>query len=458
MLAVIMAGGTGTRLWPSSRNNFPKQFLSLIADESFIQMTARRLSLACGSDNVFVVAGEHYKFSIVDQLSGTFGKPFENLILEPFGRNIALTVKYLIEKQGVSDDEVVLFAPSDHLFAPVEKFVESVKAASEAAGDSILTFGIVPRRPDTGYGYVEIGDRVKGDVHRVKRFVEKPDLATAESYLSAGNYMWNSGMFLFKVKTIKEAFRHHVPDLYEAIEKMTFEEMAAGYESFPSISIDYAVMEKVSGMLCSKLALDWNDIGSWESIYEALPKGDRGNAVKGNVELYDVENSLILSEANLTTAIGVRDLVIVDTGDAVLVCDRSKAQNVRELVEQMKKNKRREVAEHLTTYRPWGSYTILEEGHRYKIKRIVVNPGANLSLQRHRHRSEHWVVVRGMAEVRIGEETTTLHENQSVYVPIFETHRLANPGKIPLEIIEVQNGAYVGEDDIERIEDVYGRK
>lgn len=463
MIAVILAGGSGTRLWPLSRKNFPKQFLKLsgTGDKSLIQETASRLSLAASPSDIYVVAGEDYRHTISDHLGQLFGSKYENMILEPCGRNtapaIALTVKALLESGKATPDTVLFFSPSDHLIEPKNKFAELVLSAEKFAADSIVTFGIVPDKPETGYGYIELGKNREDGFFQVKRFVEKPVLEKAKEYLASGAFMWNSGMFMFSIRVILEAFKKYAPNLFDAVQNWTLEKMLSEYSSIPSISIDYAVMEKADNIVCLKTPVRWNDVGSWDSVYEVMDKDPEGNAVRGDVETLDVKNSLVLSNKKLTALIGVENVVVIETEDAILVSDRSRTQNVKEMVDLLKNKKRSEVVEHTTTYRPWGSYTILEASDRYKIKKIVVNQGASLSLQRHAHRSEHWVVVRGTALVQVGSDEIFVHENESTYIPKSTVHRLSNPGKIPLEIIEVQNGEYVGEDDIERIEDNYGR-
>ncbi|NPV02066.1 MAG: mannose-1-phosphate guanylyltransferase/mannose-6-phosphate isomerase [Brevinematales bacterium] len=461
MKSIIMAGGSGTRLWPFSRKSFPKQFLTLLGDESFIETTCKRLLLFTHPEAVYVVTGQDYEFNVIDHMSKALKHEFRNLILEPVGRNtapaIALTIKYLLDKGGADNEDVVFFSPSDHIIQPDETLKQAIEDAKESARTHIVTFGIVPRKPETGYGYIELGASPHGEIYPVKRFVEKPDTDTAKRYLEAGNYLWNSGMFLFSIGVILDAFRKFSPELYEMITVWTYEEAIENYATLPAISIDYAVMEKAKNILCRRVDVQWNDIGSWESLYEFLPKDSAGNAVIGDAELLNTKNSMVITNKSLTTLIGMDNTAVIATEDAILVTHRKETQQVKELVDIMREKNRPEVTVHVTTYRPWGSYTLLEEGPRYKIKRIAVLPERSLSLQRHKHRSEHWVVVHGMAEVLIGGKTTILHENQSIYVPIFENHRLSNPGKIPLEIIEVQNGEYVGEDDIERMEDNYGR-
>ncbi len=456
-----MAGGSGTRLWPFSRQSYPKQFLNLVGEDSFIEQTAKRLAALSQADDVYVVAGEKYQFNIIDHLSRALKTDYKNLIAEPCGRNtapaIALTVKYFLDVRKVGRDEVLFFNTADHIITPFSKFKAMVDAALPHAQKNIVTFGIIPHKPETGYGYVELGAQKAPTVHQVDRFVEKPDLPTAEKYLAAGNYMWNSGMFLFSIQVILDAFKQHVPALYEMITTWSYEQALAQYATLEKESIDYAVMEKVSNILCVKTDIEWTDVGSWDSLYDILPKDENGNAVVGDVVLLDTKNSLVMSSKKLVTVIGMDNTAVISTPDAIMVSDRKQSHKVKEMVGRLESDKRTEANEHVTTFRPWGSYSVLEEGHRYKIKRIMVKEGASLSLQRHQHRSEHWVVVKGTALVEIDGKETRLKENESCYVPKFTVHRLSNPGRIPLEIIEVQNGEYVGEDDIERLEDHYGR-
>ncbi len=457
-----MAGGSGTRLWPLSRKNFPKQFLALAGNKSFIQLTADRLTHLTDPADIYVVAGREYKLTIADHLSRCLGCAFDNLILEPEGRNtapaIALAMKYLAEKRGVPDDEPLFFSPSDHMIRPEGAFADAVRDAASHAADKIVTFGIIPTKPETGYGYIETGIPLHGETWNVARFVEKPDINTAKQYLSAGNYLWNSGMFLFTRGVMTEAFRAcGAADLVRALEEWSYDEMVQNYAALQGISIDYAVMEKAKNIACRRLAVEWNDVGSWDSVYEIFPKDAEQNALSGDVITLNTRDSLVISGGKLTAVVGVSGIAVIETDDAILVSDRDTTQDVKEIVGILKKMKRPEADEHTTTYRPWGKYTVLEESERYKIKKITVNPGATLSLQKHKRRSEHWIVVKGTAQVRIGSEDHEVRENQSAYVPKGVEHRLGNAGAAPLEIIEVQNGDYVGEDDIERIEDVYGR-
>jgi mannose-1-phosphate guanylyltransferase/mannose-6-phosphate isomerase len=461
IISIIMAGGSGTRLWPSSRSSAPKQFLKLLGKESFIQMTARRLASICGEENVFVVSDEPHRFTVKNQITEVFSKPFNRLILEPEGRNtapaIALSLRFMLD-QGAQDDDVLFFSPSDHLIRPESSFCKSLLEALPWAKEHIITFGIIPSRAETGYGYIETGDAHRESApFQVRTFREKPDIETARRFVESGKFLWNSGMFMFSVGVIRNAFKHHAPTLSRAIEEMDFKKMAAHYASLPRESIDYAIMEKADNILCLPLDIEWSDIGSWDSIYQTLPHDDAGNASAGSVHIMESTDCLVMAENRLISLLGVTDLAVIDTADALLICRRSESQRVKELVEALSRINPPITETHTTTHRPWGNFTVLKEGPQYKIKHFTVNPGAHLSLQTHNKRSEHWVVIAGTAEVTVGGEKRILKKNESAYVPIAVPHRLANPGEQPLEIIEVQNGWYVGEDDITRLDDVYGR-
>lgn len=466
MKAIILAGGSGTRLWPLSRKNYPKQFLRLNGEKSLLQQTAERLLTALSSEDIIVMTNNEYKFHVLSELNSlSLPSPITNIILEPVSRNtapaIALGVKYCLEKLGCDENEVIFISPSDHIIRPVDKFIEYLKQAEEIAREgNIVTFGIKPNRPEIGYGYIKVRSQ-KSEIRnrrflKAEKFIEKPDMGTARRYINRGNYYWNSGMFTFGIGMIIEEFEKYAHGISEML-LMNFDEMMSNFSEMPEISIDYAVMEKSNRVVTLPLDLYWNDIGSWDSLYDVLEKDKNGNVKKGDVLTINTRRTLIIGDRRLISTIGLEDCLIVETDDAILVTKKGKAQKVKDIVNKLKEANRKEVEEHVTTYRPWGSYTVLEEGMRYKIKRVVVKPREKLSLQLHHHRSEHWVVVKGTAKVTIGDKEILIHENESAYVPKSTPHRLENPGKVLLEIIEVQNGEYVGEDDIVRIDDEYGR-
>jgi mannose-1-phosphate guanylyltransferase/mannose-6-phosphate isomerase len=472
MKALVLAGGSGTRLWPLSRKNYPKQFLKLNSDKSLLQQTVERLVKVYSPEDIVVMTNNKYKFHVLSDMNALAESkrlpPVSNMILEPAGRNtapaIALGIKYCLEKLGCKEDEVLFICPSDHIIRPVEKFAVYVRFSEEIAQrGQIVTFGVKPTRPETGYGYIKAGKPVSlpagksgARYFKVDKFAEKPDIKTAGEYVKEGSYFWNSGMFAFSIGTMMKEFKKHTPAIRKMLD-MNFEDLVSNFRDMPDVSIDYAVAEKSNKIAILPIDLYWNDIGSWDSLYDVVDKDKMGNVRMGDTISIDTKDTLVISSKRLITTIGMEDCLIIDTDDAVLVAKKGETQKVREVVNKLKAENRKEALEHLTTYRPWGSYTVLEEGERYKIKRIVVNPGERLSLQMHYHRSEHWVVVRGAAKVTIGDKDVHIHENESVYVPKSTLHRLENPGKVPLEMIEVQNGEYVGEDDIVRLDDVYGR-
>ena len=470
LLPVILAGGSGTRLWPASRQLNPKQFLPLLGEESLLQQTLRRLDGLEHATPCLICHREH-RFLAAEQLRQV-GLEQVPILLEPIGRNtapaIALAALHAI---GRGEDPLLLVLAADHFIADSDAFHQAVAEARELASDGwLVTFGIVPDRPETGYGYIQQGDPIEPHGYGVSRFIEKPDRAIAEACLDAGGYLWNSGMFLFRASSylaelerlqpaIVAACRQALPDASEPRDSLSpFVCIdATAFAASPDISIDYAVMEHTERAAVVPLAGGWSDVGSWSSLWEVMEKDGAGNVIKGDVLAHDVRNCLIDSEYNLVACLGVEELIVVATRDALLVAHKERVQEVRRLVEQIKAQGRSEHFNHREIYRPWGCFDAIDSGHRYQVKRITVKPGARLSRQLHHHRAEHWVVVRGTARVTNGERTYLVTENQSTYIPVGQTHCLENPGSIPLELIEVQSGSYLGEDDILRLDDDYGR-
>jgi mannose-1-phosphate guanylyltransferase/mannose-6-phosphate isomerase len=462
---VVIAGGTGTRLWPLSRELCPKQFLKLVGERSLLQSTMIRLAgLDAGAP--LVVCNEAHRFLVAEQLR-SLGVTPGAILLEPKGRNTAPAIA-LAALHAVRDgaDPVLLVLPADHHIGDEAAFRAAVRAGlREVADGALLTFGIVPDRPETGYGYIRAGAATACAARRVVQFVEKPDAVTAARYVASGDYLWNSGMFLFRARAFLDELRRVRPDILEGVEAAVsgsrtdfdFVRPGSAFADVPAESIDYAVMERTERALVLPLAAAWNDVGSFEALHTVLPKNGAGNAIVGDVIDAGTTDSLLLSESRLVAALGLENAIVVETADAVLIASRDRAQDVKGVVEQLKARGRPEHATHRRVYRPWGSYESVSEGERYQVKRITVAPGAALSLQMHHHRAEHWIVVRGTARVVCDDRETVVHENESVYIPIGSRHRLANPGKIPLHLIEVQVGSYLGEDDIVRFDDVYGR-
>ncbi|MBD3898280.1 mannose-1-phosphate guanylyltransferase/mannose-6-phosphate isomerase [Halomonas sp. ML-15] len=469
---VVLAGGSGSRLWPLSRQHYPKQFLALggqgddAVPASLLQQTLRRLHGLPLAPPV-VVGSESHRFLLAEQLREA-GVGDATLLLEPEGRNTApaIACAALHARLG-GGDPLLLVLPADHLIENVSSFQDSVAAATTlAAAGELVTFGVVPEYAETGYGYVQRGEALGAAGYRLMRFVEKPDRATAEGYLASGDYLWNSGMFMFRASRYLDELAARHPAMLAACrvavegarEDLDFLRLdAEAFRQSPADSIDYAVMEHASRAAVVPLDAGWSDIGGFQALWEASPKDACGNAVRGDVQLHDCSGLLVHAEERLVSALGVEDLVIIETQDTVLVVDRRRSQEVKTLVEGLLAAGREEPVHHPRVHRPWGSYQAIERGQRYQVKHITVAPGGRLSRQLHHHRAEHWVVVSGTARVSLGERVFMLSENESTYIPIGEPHRLENPGKIPLELIEVQSGSYLGEDDIVRFEDSYGR-
>jgi mannose-1-phosphate guanylyltransferase/mannose-6-phosphate isomerase len=476
VLPVIMAGGSGTRLWPLSRAGYPKQFLVLVGTTSLFQQAAERLAALSGEDLAvqapLIVGNEEHRFLVLDQLRESRLEP-SALVLEPTGRNTApaLTLAALAALE-CGADPVLAVTPADQTVTDAPAFARALREAVQVAAEgAIVVLGVAPDRPETGYGYIRAGATSPTlGTHPVERFVEKPDLATAQAYLAEGGYFWNAGIFVLKASTWMAALERFRPDIAEAcrtawaarVTEAKF--VRPGREAFqavPAESVDYAVMERCPGSPFSirMVALDagWNDLGAWEAVWQVAARDGQGNATRGDALVTDSSDTLVHSTSRFVAAVGVKDLVVVETPDAVLVASREKSQDVRSIVARLGAKQRGEQGLHRKVYRPWGWYDSIDSGERFQVKRIQVKPGAALSLQMHHHRAEHWIVVSGTAEVTVGDKVLLLSENQSVYIPLGETHRLRNLGKVPLEIIEVQSGSYLGEDDIVRFEDVYGR-
>lgn len=465
MLAVILSGGSGTRLWPLSREAYPKQFLPVVSEDSLLAETIQRGLMLEENLRVLAITNEDHRFVVAAQLQAQAPKRTDGIILEPVGRNTAPAIA-LAALAASDPEELLLVMPSDHVLKDVEAFRAAVMTGAEAArAGKLVTFGIVPTAPHTGYGYIRAG-RDEGGYSEVAAFVEKPDEETARRYLDEGGYLWNSGMFLFRADRYLEELAKHQPEMLAACQAAWAERQGdldftrvgrEAFEACPDDSIDYAVMEKTRDAVVIPLNAGWSDVGSWSALRDILPQDEYGNVCRGDVIVEDVSGSYIHSDSRLVAALGVENHVIVETDDVVLVADRARVQDVKKLVAKVKAQGRLEHRFHKKVHRPWGTYEGVAMGERFQVKRITVNPGASLSLQKHHHRAEHWVVVKGTAGVNRGEETLLLTEDQSTYIPLGVTHRLSNPGVIPLELVEVQTGSYLGEDDIVRFEDTYNR-
>ncbi|HEX3864358.1 MAG TPA: mannose-1-phosphate guanylyltransferase/mannose-6-phosphate isomerase [Stellaceae bacterium] len=467
---VILSGGSGTRLWPMSRSLYPKQLLALVGDRSLLQETARRVAGDSGFAAPLIIANEEHRFIIAEQLR-EIGVTAEALILEPAGRNTAPAACVAALLLAVKDpDAVMLVMPSDHAIVDCAAFRRATEiAATTAHAGFLVTFGVTPEKAETGYGYIARGGPLAAcdGAFAVSAFVEKPDPATAERYVASGDYFWNSGIFLFPVRLWLAEIERLRPDMLAACKRSlaaarTDDDFVRldkeAFAASPSDSIDYAVMEHTNRAAVVPVGMGWSDLGSWDALWEMGDKDERGNALSGNVVAEATTNCYLRSEAGLVAAIGVDDLVVVATDDAVMVAPRNRTQEVKQLVSRLLTEKRDEADALPTVHRPWGTYRALHNGHRVQVKHIMVRPGAKLSLQMHHHRAEHWVVVQGTAKIVRGNEELVLSEDQSTYIPLGTAHRLENPGKIPLHVIEVQSGSYLGEDDIVRFEDHYGRE
>ena len=467
---VILSGGSGTRLWPLSRDLYPKQFLPLIGELTMFQDTVRRLT-GLAAEPPVVVCNEQHRFIVAEQLR-RMGSQATSIVLEPVGRITApavavaaLTAIRAAAADGA--DPVLLVMPADHVIGNVKRFHEAVEIGFRAAGEGkLVTFGIVPDKAETGYGYIRRGE-AQGAVNRVAAFVEKPDLARAQAYVASGEYFWNSGMFMFSARRYLAELERYAPEMRlaceaafaEAHKDLDFTRLSKeAFGRCPSDSIDYAVMEKTDAAVMVALDANWSDVGSWSALHEAASSDPAANVERGDVVSEATTGCYLYSSHRLVATVGLADMVVIETKDAVMVAPKDRVQEVKNLVARLKQMGRPETQLHREVFRPWGSYDSVDGGERFQVKRIKVNPGGTLSLQMHHHRAEHWIVVSGTAEITCNDKVFLLSENQSTYIPVGATHRIANPGKVPLHIIEVQSGSYLGEDDIVRFEDNYGRK
>ena len=466
VIPVILSGGAGTRLWPLSREMYPKQLLALTGKQTMLQDTAARLAGIAGAQPPIVVCNEAHRFTVAEQLR-TQGSGASAILLEPIGRNTAPAVALAaLQARAMDADAVMVVAPADHVIRDVRAFQAAANTAvSLAEGGKLVTFGIVAHAPETGYGYIRRGTGT-GPAYPVAQFTEKPALDVARAFVAAGDYYWNSGMFVFKAGRYLSELSAFAPDIlaastaaYEGAKSdLDFVRIGAEFANCRSESIDYAVMEKTKDALILPLDVGWSDVGSWSSLFDALPSNEEGNVLQGDVMVHDTHDCYVHSTSRLVAAVGMEDHIIVETKDAILVAPKSRVQDVKELVARIKKSGRSESSLHREVFRPWGSYDSIDNGERFQVKRLSVKPGGVLSLQMHHHRAEHWIVVQGTARITRDDKTFLLSENESTFIPIGSTHRIENPGKVHLHIVEVQSGSYLGEDDIVRFEDNYGRK
>lgn len=458
MYSVILCGGSGTRLWPLSRKSFPKQFLKLYSDKSLIQETFLRMRKIMPAEKIYFVTNQANYFNVFDQIKEVFPElRKEQIIIEPESKNtapaIALALKYLTEKEGAKNTEPIIILPSDHSIAKINAFATLVKMAMQKVGDHIGTIGITPAFPETGYGYIKKGEKI-GEYYKVSQFKEKPNRETAQKYIDSGEYVWNSGMYIFNEKTFASELQKYAPEIYDSYAK-GFSEFEKNFKNLPSISIDFAISEKSDCVIVFEGDFGWSDIGSFDALSDIAQ--EKQTAPENHISI-DSKNIFIHSATNRTVATsGVSDLIIIENDDCILVQKKGESDNVKKVVDYLKEHNRKEIDHNIMGYRPWGKYKVLVDDANHKVKKIIVYPGASLSLQSHNRRSEHWIVVRGTAKVINGDNILVLRENESTYIPATHKHRLSNPEKTELEIIEVQTGDYFEEDDIIRYDDVYNR-